>query len=169
MLKLGQSGRPTRLHHGGGVLLGNDGRTHDHITSAQVLTQHQSSLMPLATGVHGHAIAHLSAARQFTRWMDGNALLGRRIPWQHRLHRHRLHHQDLARHEERKALLVGLLERADDTGERPKLHHQRRVRALVAHMHPPVHAHLTQAELLARQLLARSLCQCIKSLRDLCQ
>jgi hypothetical protein len=84
------------------------------------------------------------------------------IAGHHGLDRHGLHHQRLALHQERKALAVGVLERLRDLVHhglvrRPALqvrkrHDQRRIGAVVAHVHAAVHATVARLTSCWRQL-----------------
>ena len=158
VVQLGEAGLPARLHHGGGVLLGNDGRARNGIAGAQVFAHHQGGVQPLAVGVQAHRVA----AGDFTGAVQRQPGLGRRIARDHRLHRHRLHDQALAGHEEGEALAVGRLERRLDIGHAAERHDQRRVAALVAQVDPAVHLQLAVADLLLLQFVAGGLGQRIE-------
>ena len=163
VVERGQAGLPARLHDGGGVLLGDDGRSGNHVARAQILAHHQGRVMPgVGTvhplGVHAHGVApgHLPVGVQ------GQQRLGRGFTAHHRLHRHRFHHQGLARHHKGKALAVGRLKTRDDRCVVAKGDHQRGVAAGVAHMHPAVHRHRALPHLLALQFVHRGGCQRIQ-------
>ena len=111
-----------------------------------------------AFGVHAHG----GAARHVARRVQGQRLFLRRIARYHRLHRHRFYHQRLALHEECKPLAVGPLEACLYGGQVAKGHHQRRVAALVAHVHAPQHLHGAGAHLLAGEFLRGRLGQRIQ-------
>jgi hypothetical protein len=147
VVQVGQARRPARLHHRGGVLLGNDGGARDHVAGVQVFAHHQRGGVPFAARVHAHALA----LRVLTVRVHWQARLGGGIACNHGFDRHGLHHQALARHQEGKALAVGLFKGGLNAGQVAKRHHQGRVGAFVAHMHVVAHLHWVGADLLALQ------------------
>ena len=102
-----QARLPTGLDHGGGVFLGNHGRTDDQVTGLKVFAHQQGGGLPLAVGVHAHGLAHSAAGLQVALRVQRVAWLGRGVAGQHRFDRDGLHHQGLALHQERKTLAVG--------------------------------------------------------------
>ncbi len=171
MVKLCQACFPAGLHDGGRILLGDDGRSRDDVTRLQVFAHHQRGIHPLAAAVHAHGLNHGTTGLQITRRMQGVAGFGGGVARNDSLHRHRLHDQALALHQKSKSLLVGRLEtRCDlchDALRRGRtalriLDHQRRIAALVAHMHAPVGGDGADADLLARQLTLGHGGQCIE-------
>ena len=104
--------------------------------------------MPAPAAVHTNRVA----ARRFALGVQGMTGLRRRLTGDHRLHRHRLHHQALALHQKRKALAIGLFEGGLNRKRIAERHHQRRVGALVAHMGAAMHQEPRLAALLAAQL-----------------
>jgi len=91
--------------------------------------------MPLSAAIHAHRVAPWHLARRVGR----KAGFRWRVPTHHHLHRHGFHHQAPAWHEEGKALKVGRLESRLDCGTVAMRHPQRRIAALVAHMHALMH------------------------------
>ena len=167
VIQLGQSRFPTGFHDRRCVLLRDDGWTGNRIARAQVFANHQRAVEPLTTAKH----AHRFTARHFAQFMNSVARLGRRVAIHHRLHRNRFHHQALALHQKGEPLTVSGLkarpnrslrsfdlqrrsERSWRTVKRPG-HHQRRITALITHMHTVQHPDLAHAHLLALQLFAR--------------
>ena len=167
MVKSRQAGAPAGLHHGRRVLLGDDGRAVDHVARTQVFAHDQRRVVPrrlavIAGGVHAHGVAlrHRALRVHVVR------ALRRRIARHHRFDRHRLHDQRLALHQERKALPVRCLERLRDLVHHGlvrhvtalqvrKRHDQRRIGAVVAHVHAAVHANVATADFLLFQLVLR--------------
>ena len=113
VVQRGERRLPAGLDHGGGVLLGNDGRAGNHVAGAQVFAHHQRGIKPPAAGVDRHG----AAPRHLARRVHGVARLGRRVAGHHGLDRHRFHDQALALHQEGKALAVGGFEARRDGGE----------------------------------------------------
>ena len=176
VVQCGEPRLPAGLDHGGGVLLGNDGRPGNQVAGAQVLAHHQRGVLPAAAGVDRHG----AAPRQRARRLHGVARLGRRVASHHGLDRHRFNDQALALHQEGEALAVASFEAGGDGGEhlrrrrrvgtlqRPT-HHQRRIAALVAHMNPPVRRDGARTGLLTGQFAPRGRSQRIELRNDLRQ
>ena len=176
VVKLCQSGLPARLHHGGGILLGNDGRAVNHVTRTQCFTHHQCRLHPLTIAVHTHHLGYRTALKQVTRSMHGVARLDRGIAGNDRLHRHRLNDQPLAVHQEREALAIGRFKPCFDLRHNvPRRqfdacrvrNHQRRITSLIANMDAQMRRDLTLVDLLLSQFRFGHLGQCIELSTDL--
>jgi hypothetical protein len=108
MVQRGQLRLPAGLDHGGGVLLGNDGRAVDHVAGAQVLAHDQRRHR--ATGRRSTCARCCGAAPRAAG--GGVARLRRRIARPPRPRPTPPPHQALALHQEGKALAVGGLEAA---------------------------------------------------------
>ena len=157
-----QTGLPAGLDHRGGVFLGNDGRACNHIPRLKVFAHHQRGLVPLGLRVHAHGVA----VRHLARRIQHMPLLDGRVASHHGLHRYSFDHQCLALHQKGKALAVSRLKGGLDLRCAAKGHDQRRVAALITHMHSPVYAQLAGAQRLALQISLGTDCQCLQLLRN---
>ena len=101
--------------------------------------------------------------------MQRQPRLGRGIARYHRFHRYGFHYQRLARHQKGETLAVGGLKTGLNLRQAAKGHYQRRVAALVAHMHALEHRHRAGADLLALQLALRGCRQGVQFLGNLGQ
>ena len=76
-------GVPAVFHHGGRILLGDDGRAAHAVTRAQVLTQQQRRLQPTPAAVHGNRFTHNATGAQIAPPLQFMAGFVRRVACHH--------------------------------------------------------------------------------------
>ena len=150
-----QPGLPSRLDHGGGVLLGHDGRAIDAGARAQAFAHIQAGVLP-AAAVHAH--------RGVGRGRVGRRLVATRrrieaLTRANRFDRHCFDHQAAAWHQEGKALPVAGLEGAADLVDAAEGQHQCGISALVAQVHLAAQLDGRGRNALAADFVARGLPQ----------